>query len=101
MGDITLHIYKLISVQWWIEGLWRNRRPYLPHQFPNYVRSIKRDFTLPHKERRLLYSFPSAKTSGAETFARAAPDITLLRVHFIDNLYRSFYQALSADPLHN
>ena len=61
----------------------------------------QRDFTLPPKERRLLYSFPSAKTSGAETFARAAPDITLLRVHFIDNLYRSFYQALSADPLHN
>ena len=58
-----------LCVRGWIEGLWRNRRLYHSHQFPNYVRSIKRDFTLPPKERRLLYSFPSAKTSGAEIFA--------------------------------
>ena len=57
-----------LCVRGWIEGLWRNRRLHHSHQFPNYVRSIKRDSAPAPKERRLLYSFPSAKTSGAGTF---------------------------------
>ena len=62
-----------LCVRGWIEGLWRNRRLYHPHQFPNYVCSIKRDFTLSHKERRTLYSFPTAKTRRRGNF-RSAPD---------------------------
>ena len=58
-----------LCVRGWIEGLGRNRRLHHSHQFPNYVRSIKRDSAPSPKERRLLYSFLSAKTSGAETFA--------------------------------
>ena len=67
-----------LCVRGWIEGLWRNRRLHHPHQFPNYVCSIKRDFTLSHKERRLLYSFPVAKTRRRGNFP-SAPDIQNLQ----------------------
>jgi len=63
-----------LCVRGWIEGFWRNRRLHHSHHFPNYVCSIKSDFTLPHKERRLLYSFPSAKASGAESYRLPVTD---------------------------
>ena len=64
-----MRICKLISVQGRLEGLWRNRRLHHSHQFPNYVCSLREDTHPLINERRLLYSFPSSKTSGAETFA--------------------------------
>ena len=67
-----------LCVRGWIEGLWRNRRLHHPHQFPNYVRSIKRDSAPSPKERRLLYSFPSAKTRRRGNFP-SAPDIRNLQ----------------------
>ena len=62
-----------LCVRGWIEGLWRNRRLHHPHQFPNYVRSIKRDSAPPPKECRLLYSVPSTKTRRRGNFP-SAPD---------------------------
>ena len=70
-----------LCVRGWIERLWRNRRMHHSHQFPNYVRSIKRVFTLTHKERRLLYSFPSTKTRRRGNF-RSAP-YPLSQTYFI------------------
>ena len=69
-----------LCVRGWIEWFWRNCRLHHSHQFPNYVRSIKRDFTLSHKERRLLYSFPSAKTSGAESYRLPVTDSCIISI---------------------
>ena len=47
-----------LCVRGWIEGLGRNRRLHHSHQFPNYVRSIKRDFT--HSlQKNIVYYTPS------------------------------------------
>ena len=72
-----------LCVRGWSEGFGRNRRLHHSHQSPNYVRSIKRDSAPSPKERRLLYSFPSAKTSGAEAFRPSSePQPLCQRTHF-------------------